>query len=238
MTTAFAGATMAPTKRLATFFDVHLYCITTPPAAGREPEAHYKAQVEAFCAGGADVVQLRDKVLSARALVRLCKDLQAACDATGALFILNDRVDVAIAADVDGVHLGQEDIPLRAARRILGHRKVLGASTHSVAQAFQAQGDGADYVSCGPVFATPTKPDYKPVGLELVKQYRAMVRLPFVAIGGIDEKNVAQVVQAGADRIAVVRAVSNAASPAEAAGKLKDSILRAKKSRLVAFPAK
>jgi thiamine-phosphate pyrophosphorylase len=218
-------------KRLATLFDVDLYCITTPPPAGKEPEAHYRAQVEALCAGGADAVQLRDKSLSGRALFRLCKDLQALCDRTGALFILNDRLDVAVAADVDGVHLGQDDLPLRDARRLLGHRKVLGASTHSVAQAFQAQGDGADYVSCGPVFATPTKPDYKPVGLELVKQYRTMVRLPFVAIGGIDGRNVEQVLQAGAERVAVVRAAAGAPDPASAARALKEAVLRAKKAR-------
>lgn len=218
-------------KRLATFFDVHLYCITMPPerpvgsASAADVARHYQVQVEAACAGGADVVQLRDKVLGSRALLGLCRDLQAVCDRFGTLFLLNDRVDVALAADVDGVHLGQDDIPLRAARQMLGHRKILGCSTHSVAQAFQAQGDGADYVSCGPVFATPTKPDAAPVGLELVRQYKTMVRIPFVAIGGIDESNIETVIRAGADRVAVVRAVCGAADSADAAKRLKEKIL-------------
>ncbi len=217
----------APRKRLFDLSDVHLYFVTTPPREGQT----YLSMVEAACQGGADMVQLREKNLPARELLALCKDLQAVCDRFGALFILNDRVDVAAAADVDGVHVGQDDLPVRQARRILGHRKLLGCSTHSVAQAFQAQGDGADYVSCGPVFATPTKPDYKPVGLDLVKQYRALVRVPFVAIGGIDGENVESVVRAGADRVAVVRALGAAPDPEVAARRLKEKILAARRER-------
>jgi hypothetical protein len=117
-------------------------------------------------------------------------------------------VDVALAADVDGVHVGQEDLPVRVVRQMMGHKKLIGCSTHSTAQALAAVGDGADYISCGPLFATPTKPDYAPVGLDLVKEYRRLVRTPFVAIGGIDESNVAQAIAAGADRVAVVRAIA------------------------------
>jgi thiamine-phosphate pyrophosphorylase len=224
-----------PAKRLSTLYDVHLYCITTPPAnPAAEPaavEAHYKNMVAAACAGGADAVQLREKTLPARRLAALCKDLQAICDKAGALFILNDRVDVAVAADVDGVHVGQDDLPVRAVRQILGHRKILGCSAHSVAQAFQAQGDGADYVSCGPVFATPTKPDYPPVGLDLVRQYKALVKIPFVAIGGIEAGNVDRVIAAGADRVAVVRAVCGAPDVESVARELKEKVLAAKRER-------
>jgi thiamine-phosphate pyrophosphorylase len=117
------------------------------------------------------------------------------------------------------------------ARQILGHNKIVGCSTHSVAQAFQAQGDGADYVSCGPLFATPTKPDYAPVGLELVKQYRSLVRVPFVAIGGVDETNVETVIRAGADRVAVVRSAFDAPDPKAAIARLKALVLNAKKDR-------
>lgn len=214
-------------KRLFDFSDVHLYVITQAPRAGQS----YLAMVEAACAGGADAIQLRDKTLSSRELVRLAKDLQAICDRTGTFFILNDRVDVALAADVDGVHVGQEDLPVRVVREMMGHKKLIGCSTHSTAQALAAVGDGADYMSCGPLFATPTKPDYTPVGVDLVKEYRQLVRTPFVAIGGIDLANVAQAIAAGADRVAVVRAVAGASDVAQAAKNFKDLILKTKMER-------
>lgn len=214
-------------KRLSDFSDVHLYVVTSAPGAGRT----YLQMVEAALKGGADMVQLRDKTLSARDLVRLAKDLQALCDRHGAFFILDDRVDAALAAGVDGVHVGQEDVPVRVAREILGHRKIVGASCHSPAQALAAHGDGADYVSCGPLFETPTKPGRAAVGLGMIAQYRAVVRLPFVAIGGVDETNVEQVIAAGADRVAVVRAVTAAADPEAAARALKTHILKAKAAR-------
>lgn len=216
-----------PTKRLFDFSDVHLYCVTAPPRDGRT----YADLVEAACRGGADAVQLRAKNLSARDLFRLAKDLQAVCDRHGALFLLNDRVDVAAAADVDGVHVGQEDLPLREVRRIVGHRKLIGVSCHSSAQAMIAAGDGADYVSCGPLFATPTKPGRPATGMGLIAEYRKVVRIPFVAIGGLDESNVESVVRAGADRVAVVRAVCGAADPEAAARRLKDIILKSKTER-------
>ncbi|MGQ0644462.1 MAG: thiamine phosphate synthase [Elusimicrobiota bacterium] len=218
---------MTAPKRLSTLADVHLYCITTAPRPGQT----YQDMVSAACAGGADMIQLREKAMGAKALLSLCKDLQAICDAAGALFILNDRVDVALAADVDGVHVGQGDLPARFARQMMGHRKIVGCSAHSLGQALTAQGDGADYVSCGPLFATPTKPDYKPVGLDLLRQYKEMVRIPFVAIGGIDEANAGEIVRAGADRVAVVRAVCGAADVEAAARALKEKILQAKVER-------
>lgn len=214
-------------KRLFDFSDVHLYVITQPPRAGQS----YSAMIEAACTGGADAIQLRDKTLSSRELFRLAKDLQAICDRTGTLFILNDRVDVALAADVDGVHVGQEDLPVRVVREMMGHKKLIGCSTHSTAQALAAVGDGADYISCGPLFATPTKPDYAPVGQDLVKEYRQLVRTPFVAIGGIDLSNVTQVIAAGADRVAVVRAVAGAEDVSRAAKDFKDLILKTKTER-------
>jgi thiamine-phosphate pyrophosphorylase len=214
-------------KRLHDFSDVHLYVVTQTPRAGQS----YSDMVGAACAGGADAVQLRDKRLSSRDLFRLAKDLQAICDQTGTLFILNDRVDVALAADVDGVHVGQEDLPVRVVREMVGHRKLIGCSTHSTAQALAAVGDGADYISCGPIFATPTKPDYSPVGLDLVKEYRRLVRTPFVAIGGVDASNVAQVLAAGADRVAVVRAISGAPDVERAARDMKTFILKTKGER-------
>ncbi len=202
---------MNPKKRLADFSDVRLYVVTSPPRPGQS----YATLVESACAGGADAVQLRDKSLSARAL-----------------FILNDRVDVAAAAGVDGVHVGQEDLPVRAVREMVGHRKIIGCSTHSIAQALAAAGDGADYISCGPVFPTPTKPDAPAVGLELVREYKKLVRLPFVAIGGIDAGNAGRVIQEGADRVAVVRAVCGAADVEAAARAVRESIEKAEGARI------
>ncbi|HRY30526.1 MAG TPA: thiamine phosphate synthase [Elusimicrobiota bacterium] len=216
-----------PPKRLSTFTDVSLYCITTAPDKGQS----YAAMVEAACAGGADVIQLREKSMGSRELFNLCRELKVLCDKAGSLFILNDRVDVAVAADLDGVHVGQDDLPVEQVRRILGYRKLIGCSTHSIEQAFQAQTEGADYVSCGPVFATPTKPDYAPVGLGLVKQYRTMLRIPFVAIGGIDTTNLDTVVRAGADRVAVVRAVCGAKDVELSARQFKDKIVQCRRER-------
>lgn len=211
-------------KRLYNLSDVHLYCLTTIPREGRT----YLDMVEAACRGGADAIQFREKAIPTRELVREAKDLKAVCDKYGALFFVNDRADVAFAADADGVHLGQDDLPVRAAREILGHDKIIGVSCHSTAQALIAQEEGADYVSCGPLFATPTKPTYKPVTLDLIAQYRKVVRLPFVAIGGVDEETVEAVIRAGADRVAVVRAVCGSDDPESAARRLKEIILSAK----------
>lgn len=216
-------------KRLFDFSDVHLYVVTQPPRAGQS----YIDMVTAVCAGGADVVQLRDKTLSSRELFRLAKDLQAICDRTGTVFILNDRVDVAMAADVDGVHVGQDDLPVRVVRAMVGHKKLIGCSTHSTAQALAAVGDGADYVSCGPVFKTPTKPDYSPVGLDLVKEYRRIVRIPFVAIGGVDATNVAQVIAAGAERVAVVRAVAPSNTQGQSSSADVEQLARAIKNQII-----
>lgn len=211
---------LIPQKRLFDFSDVFLYCITMPPRPGQT----YLPMVQAACQGGADVIQLRDKNLSARALVELCQELQNICHATGTLFVLNDRVDVALAADLDGVHVGQDDLPVKMARQILGHKKIIGCSCHSLAQAKQAQSDGADYVSCGPLFSTPTKPDYQPVGLGLIKEYLPDIKIPFVPIGGIDDSNLEQVLAAGAPRAAVVRAVCGADDIQSAAKRFKDKI--------------
>ncbi|MFH0771564.1 MAG: thiamine phosphate synthase [Candidatus Omnitrophota bacterium] len=174
--------------------------------------------------GGADVIQLREKQASARDIVRLGLVVKKAIQDTKALFIINDRPDIALAVGADGVHLGQDDLPVEAARLILGKDKIIGLSTHSIAQALEAQKRGADYIGVGPIFSTPTKPDYKPVGLNLVKQVKNKVNIPFVAIGGIDETNIDEVVDAGACRVAVVRAVCRAKDVEAAARSLKERL--------------
>ena len=162
---------------------------------------------EAAIRGGADVIQLRDKELSVEKLIQEGKALRKLTSQTGVLLMINDRVDIALAVDADGVHLGQEDLPIETARRILGIDKLIGKSTHSLEQALAAQKEGVDYIGVGPIFTTPTKPSYSPVGLELIEKAAPVVRLPVFAIGGIDSTNVEEVLSRGARRIAVVRAV-------------------------------
>lgn len=161
--------------------------------------------------GGAAIIQLREKEFSAKELMLAGAKIKELCHSYGAKFIVNDRVDVAAALDADGVHLGQDDLPIAFARQILGGSKIIGISTHSLEQALQAQADGADYIGVGPVFATQSKTDVcAPVGLELVRQVTPVIRIPYVAIGGIKLHNVEQVLEAGAKNIAVISEVVGA----------------------------
>ena len=161
-------------------------------------------------AGGADVVQFRAKEGSTADVYREALRLRRVTRATDTPFIINDRVDVALAVDAEGVHLGQDDLPLTVARRILGPNKMVGASTHSFEQALSAAREGAHYVSVGPVFPTRTKEAGPPVGIDLIRHIKGHVAVPVVAIGGIGSENVAQVLQAGADGVAVISAVVSA----------------------------
>lgn len=134
--------------------------------------------------------------------------------------IINDRVLVAKKAGADGVHLGQEDGSLADARLILGQESLIGRSTHSPEQALEAQKEGFDYIGVGPVFLTPTKPTYAPVGLNLVRFAAQTIKIPFVAIGGVNESNVRQVSEAGAKTVAVVRAIMQSQNPKKTAQNL------------------
>jgi thiamine-phosphate pyrophosphorylase len=142
--------------------------------------------------------------------------LRQLCTAHGALFLVNDRIDIALAVEADGVHLGQGDLPPAIARQLLGPDRLIGRSTHALAQLQQAVSEGCDYVGVGPVHATPTKPGREPVGLDYVRQAAAASPIPFFAIGGVDASNLAAVRAAGGSRVAVVRAITAAADPAAA----------------------
>ena len=168
---------------------------------------------------GVDVVQLRDKALEARALLEAAAVVRRRTAEAGALFIVNDRVDLAIAARADGVHLGQGDLPVALARAQLGPEPLIGLSTHRFEE-FAGADPEADYLGVGPVYATPTKPGRPPVGLELVNRAAGTLGRPWFAIGGIDLATVAQVLDAGARRVAVVRALTGSADPAAAAARL------------------
>lgn len=184
------------------------------------------AVAEAAIRGGADVVQLRDKEASGARLYEVALALRRLTRDAGVPFLVNDRLDVAMAVDADGVHLGQEDLPASAARRILGPGKVLGVSAETVGEALLAEREGADYLGVGPVFeARGTKPDAgRPRGLEQIARIRAESGLPIVAIGGIDAGNARQVRNAGANAVAVISAVVAADDIEEAARRLKRSL--------------
>jgi thiamine-phosphate diphosphorylase len=172
--------------------------------------------LDATIAGGCRLIQLREKEWPSGRLLPLAERLRDRCRRAGATFIVNDRVDLALAVAADGVHLGQDDLPVRAARSLLRPGMVLGRSTHSVAQAREAQSDGADYIAVGSMFPTQTKPDFELVGPELVRAVRPVTRAPLIGIGGITRDNVAQVIRAGADGVAVISAVCGASDPAAA----------------------
>ncbi len=154
--------------------------------------------------GGATCLQLRDKEAGSRELLEEAKLLMASLRSLGIPFLVNDRLDIALAVDADGVHLGEEDIPVREARRLLGRDKIVGASAASVETAVQAERDGADYIGFGAVFPTGTKEDAQISGLALLSRVKQAVSIPVVAIGGIKRSNALEVLNAGADGLAVI----------------------------------
>lgn len=174
--------------------------------------------------GGVDVVQLRDKAADDAAVLAAAHDLRGLCDEHGALLILNDRPELVLLCGADGVHLGQADASVDEARALLGGDALIGVSTHSPAQIAAARESLADYLGVGPVHATPTKPGAEPVGEALVAHAAAQAGKPFFAIGGIDRANVAGVVAAGAERVAVVRAIGEAHDPRAAAAALRRAV--------------
>jgi thiamine-phosphate pyrophosphorylase len=158
-----------------------------------------------FLSAGAKLVQLRAKHLPAKGLLALAQEARETTRRAGAMLIINDRADIALSVHADGVHLGQEDLPLAAARKIAGDKLVIGVSTHDLSQAKDAEAGGADYIGFGPIFGTPTKATgYSPRGLVMLREVKKAVKIPVVAIGGIKEANVAEVWKAGADSAAII----------------------------------
>src|SRR3989338_278972 len=175
-------------------------------------------------AAGVDMIQLRDKESTDKEFFETGRKIKNILERKGVLFIVNDRVDLAASLDTDGVHIGQEDMPVENARKILGREKVIGLSTHSLTEMREAQDRDVDYISVGPVFHTETKPDYTPVGVGLVSSAARESQKPFVAIGGINRENIKDIVAAGARRVAVVRAVLSAKDPFSAAKNLIEAV--------------
>lgn len=155
---------------------------------------------------GVSVVQYRNKNAKTREMYEEAVRLREICRDT--LFLINDRVDIALAVNADGVHLGQSDMPCEAARKLLGGEKIIGITVHNLAEAVQAEGIGADYLGVSPIFQTATKPDAgKPAGISLIEEIRANVDIPLIAIGGIDHSNAIDVIRAGADGLCAISSV-------------------------------
>jgi thiamine-phosphate pyrophosphorylase len=180
--------------------------------------------LEAALRGGVDIVQLRMKEAPDQAVLSAAARYRRLCDGHGALFIINDRPDLAVRCGADGVHLGQNDVPIEQARNAVGGDRLIGLSTHTAAQL-----DGArdvDYIGVGPVYSTPTKPGREAVGVELVEYAARRSQVPFFAIGGINPGNVAAVCAVGANRVAVVRALTDSNDPEAAGRALRSAVLR------------
>jgi thiamine-phosphate pyrophosphorylase len=171
------------------------------------------AIVEAALQGGIALVQYRDKDTEDLLRLELAQQLRDLCHRYGALFFVNDRVDLALAVDADGVHLGQSDLPIAVARQLLGHQRIIGRSTTNPEEMQRAIAEGADYIGVGPVYATPTKPGKAAAGLDYVRYAAEHATVPWYAIGGIGTENLNEVLGAGAERVAVVRALIDAENP-------------------------
>jgi thiamine-phosphate pyrophosphorylase len=188
-------------------------------------DARPRAFLDAALSGGVDLLQLRDKGLGDAELVAAARTFRAAADTAGALFIVNDRPDLVDACGADGVHLGQDDGSAAAARAVVGGDRIVGRSTHAPEQGAAADADpDVDYLAVGPVHETPTKPGRPAAGLEYVAWAAGHVTTPWFAIGGLDAGNVGAVTLAGATRIVVVRAITEAADPRAAARALRERL--------------
>jgi len=207
--------------------DPSLYVVLDRVAArGRSLDDLLAAVID----GGCHMVQLREKDWPSGRILPLAERLLLRARRAGVTFVVNDRVDLGVAIGADGVHLGQDDLPARTARALLRPGMLLGISTHDVAQAHAARDAGADYVAVGAMFATTTKADFQLVGPGLVRKLRPDIRVPLVGIGGITHDNVADVIQAGADGVAVISAVCGAPDPAAATRRFLEIIRDARPS--------
>ncbi len=211
--------TLRPRERMAA---VKLYVLITESFC-RLP---WLRTAELAIEGGADCLQLREKDMPGAQLLDRATQLANLCHKASVVCIINDRIDIALAAGADGVHLGQDDMPALAARKILGHEKIIGVSTHNLDHARRAVADGADYIGVGPTFPSSTKPRDFIAGLEYAAQAAREIDLPAFAISGIGPENVDKVLAAGISRIAVAASVTGSQDPAAAARAIKIKLIR------------
>jgi len=181
--------------------------------------------------GGVTIVQLREKDATTREFLSVGKRVKELLDKKNIPLIINDRIDIALALDADGVHLGNDDMPIEIARRILGKNKIIGLSAESIDDAIEADIKGADYIGVSPIYTTPTKPELeKGLGIEGLKKIRKVTSLPLVAIGGMKAKNCREAIKNGADGIAVVSAICSAPNPEIAAREIISEINKGRKN--------
>ncbi|MDY0041419.1 MAG: thiamine phosphate synthase [Desulforhabdus sp.] len=214
-------------ERLRKFDEVDIYPVTCEKlSAGRSNLEVLTAVIR----GGAGIIQLREKDLNKRDFYRLAVKFRETTELAGLLLIINDHVDIALAVEADGVHLGQNDLPLQAARKI-APQMLIGASTHSLEEALRAQSEGADYINIGPIFSTFTKAGVEHfLGPDAIGEISSKVSIPFTVMGGIGEANIDRVVAAGARKIAVVSAITQADDIESQVRKFKERIARAARS--------
>jgi thiamine-phosphate pyrophosphorylase len=198
--------------------DFSLYLITDRHQTGGRPLTEV---VRRALEGGVRAVQLREKDLSGAALYRLAAELRRLTSDFDARLIINDRLDVALAAEADGVHIGVNSLPVAAVRRVLGQGKIIGYSAHAIDEALRAQGDGADFVTFGPVYPTPTKAAYgAPCGVKKLADAVSALEIPVIGLGGISQANITEALSANIQGIAVISAILAAADPRAAAASL------------------
>ncbi|MDD5465302.1 MAG: thiamine phosphate synthase [Candidatus Omnitrophica bacterium] len=194
-----------------------LYLILDRPTLGER-------SLENICSAASDgkigLIQLRDKKSAKADVLDFAIRISKALSRSKTLFIINDYADVAVACGADGLHLGQDDLSLKQARKILGKDRIIGISCHSLAQALRAQNQGADYIGIGPIYATATKPGYKPIGLKVLGKLKDKIKIPYFAIGDIHAGNIKKITACGARRVAVCRAILKADNPKNAARQL------------------
>ncbi|WP_414578140.1 thiamine phosphate synthase [Anabaena sp. CCY 9402-a] len=207
----------------------HLYLVTSPSDTLLET-------VEAALKGGLTLVQYRDKDTDDTVRLEQATQLRELCHSYGALFIMNDRVDLALAVDADGVHLGQQDMPIAVARQLLGPQRLIGRSTTNAEEMQKAITEGADYIGVGPVYETPTKVGKPAAGLEYVRYANQNSTIPWFAIGGIDPNNINDVIDSGAERVAVVRSLMQAEQPTLVTQYLLSQLHRVKPEESSLFP--
>lgn len=208
--------------------NLDLYVITDETISGGRSHAGIARQA---ALGGADVIQLRDKTCSTLELLRTARDLRSIIRKSGTLFIVNDRLDVAMASGADGVHFGQDDMRVSTARQLAPPGFIIGVSVGTTGEAMEAERDGADYLAISPTFSTASKYDAGPGrGLDRLREIRGAVSIPVIAIGGINRGNVRDVIAAGADGVAVISAVVASPDITVAARELKDLVKECKRS--------
>jgi thiamine-phosphate pyrophosphorylase len=228
LTTIKTEADMIPSykreARMKRFNDIDLYVVTCETLSNGRSNLEV---LEAVIAGGGKIIQLRDKNLSTREFLHLAKKFREITRRAKVLLIINDYVDIAMAVDADGVHLGQEDMKLPLARQ-MGIDMILGRSIHSLEQARQAEKEGADYINIGPIFPTGTKEHDRVLGVEAIKEIAPQISIPFTVMGGITEENISKVLEASAYKVALVTAVTKADDMVGAVNRLRTTILEAR----------